>query len=66
MPFALGVLWAELKLLDWVFQEDLGRASRDEVLRMTAANPAYLFMHAVEGGDKPAGPKPGPAEGPGR
>jgi hypothetical protein len=64
------VLWLELKLLDWVFQEDLGRASRDEVLRMTTANPAYLFMHAVEGGDKPGGPKPaagpGPAKGPGR
>jgi exosortase len=60
MPFALGVLWVELKLLDWVLQEDLGRASRDEVLRMTVGKPAYLFMHTVEGSPGTGKPAVGP------
>src|SRR3954452_9451513 len=32
MPFALLILWLELKLLDWILVEDLGQASREDVL----------------------------------
>lgn len=63
MPLALGILWIELKLLDWVFLEDLGQASREDVLKLTA-KPAHLFMPtflAAQGqeprpGQKPASP----------
>ena len=44
MPLALGMIWLELKVLDWVFVEDLSQASREEVIRDTQANPAILFM----------------------
>jgi exosortase len=62
MPIALFLLWLGLKVLDWVFVADLGQASRDEVIRSNAANPALLFMHAIPGADtgklrnKPAPP----------
>ena len=61
MPFALLVLWVELKILDWVLLEDLGQASREEVIKMNT-NPAHLFMHALTGMD-PNQPKP--KKGPG-
>ena len=48
MPFALLILWLELKVLDWVLLEDLGQASREEVIKMNT-NPAHLFMHALTG-----------------
>jgi hypothetical protein len=48
MPFALVVLWLELKLLDWVLLEDLGQASREDVIKMTNRNQAHLFMPALE------------------
>jgi exosortase len=48
MPFALVVLWLELKLLDWVLLEDLGQASREDVIKMTTRNQAHLFMPAME------------------
>lgn len=46
MPIALGVLWAELKLLDWVWVDVGGKASREEMVK-TAANPAYLVMASL-------------------
>ncbi|AMV23583.1 Transmembrane exosortase [Gemmata sp. SH-PL17] len=46
MPLALAVLWGELKLLDWVFVDEGGKASREEMLKMNSANPAYLIMTA--------------------
>ncbi len=44
MPFALGLIWVELKLLDWVLVADRAQASREEVIRANSANPSYLFM----------------------
>lgn len=56
MPLALGVLWLGLKALDWVFLEDLGRASREDVIKNVTSNPALLFMPQFEAGaKKPAG-----------
>ena len=43
MPIALVVLWVELKLLDWVWVDAGGSASREEMVK-TAANPAHLVM----------------------
>lgn len=48
MPIALAVLLLELKVLDWVLQEDLGKASREDVIRNVTSKPAYLFMPAFE------------------
>jgi exosortase len=63
MPIALGFLWVGLKLLDWVFVPDQGKASREEVIRQNAVNPAHLFMHAIPGADtgKPGTPSAKPA-----
>ena len=58
MPLALLVLWLGLKVLDWVLVDDAGRASREEVLRASAANPALAYMQA--GTTKPAPAKPAP------
>ncbi|HEV3436292.1 MAG TPA: exosortase/archaeosortase family protein [Gemmata sp.] len=64
MPIALVILWLGLKVLDWVWVADLGQASREEVIRGNAANPALLFMHAIPGAEKgkpqnkPAAPAP--------
>ncbi|MFO0796689.1 MAG: exosortase/archaeosortase family protein [Gemmataceae bacterium] len=55
MPLALGVLWLGLKALDWVFLEDLGQASREDVIKNVTANPALLVMSQFV----PAGKKPG-------
>lgn len=79
MPLALVILMLELKLLDWVLLEDLGQASREDVIKMNAANPAYLFMTALgPGGGKPGAPAgakpastnpppgPSPSRGPAR
>jgi len=58
MPLALGVLWLGLKALDWVFLEDLGQASREDVIKNVTANPALLFMPQFEAaGKKPGGPR---------
>lgn len=69
MPLALGIMWLGLKALDWVFLEDLGQATREEVIKNVTTNPALLFMPAFEaaGGAKPAGGKPAslPAPKPG-
>lgn len=48
MPLALGLLFLELKVLDWVLLEDLGQASRDDVIKSVTSKPAYLFMPAFE------------------
>ncbi len=48
MPLALGILLLELKVLDWVLQDDLGKASREDVIRNVTSKPAYLFMPAFE------------------
>lgn len=56
MPVALGVLWLGLKALDWVFLEDLGQASREDVIKNVTANPALLFMPQFEAKNKPAAP----------
>lgn len=68
MPLALGVLWLGLKALDWVFLEDLGQASREDVIKNVTKNPALLFMPQFEAGaKKPAPPAAKPAaRGPGR
>jgi exosortase/archaeosortase family protein len=47
MPIALVVLWAELKVLDWVWVDVGGRASREEMIQQNAVNPAYLVMTAL-------------------
>jgi exosortase/archaeosortase family protein len=64
MPIALAVLWAELKLLDWVWVDVGGTASREEMVK-SAASPAYLVMNALppeKGGTAPAsGPPKGAA-----
>lgn len=44
MPFALGLMWLELKLIDWLFVADLAKASREEVIKDKTENPAFLFM----------------------
>jgi exosortase len=57
MPIALLVLWAELKLLDWVWVDAGGRASREEMIQQNAMNPAYLVMANLppdKGGAPPA------------
>jgi exosortase len=68
MPLALGVLWLGLKALDWVFLEDLGKASREDVIKNVTKNPALLFMPQFEAANKkPAPPAAKPAAGgPGR
>ena len=48
MPLALGILLVELKVLDWVLQDDLGKASREDVIRNVTSTRAYLFMPAFE------------------
>jgi exosortase len=66
MPIALAILWAELKLLDWVWVDVGGRASREEMVRQSAG-PAHLFMTALapdRGGAAP--PKPNPVPTPKR
>ncbi|MBN9120301.1 MAG: exosortase/archaeosortase family protein [Planctomycetes bacterium] len=65
MPIALAVLWAELKLLDWVWVDEGGRASREEIVK-SAAVPAYLVMTALppeKGGTAPPAPAPVPPKG---
>jgi len=64
MPLALGLLLLELKLLDWVLQEDLGQASREEVIKNVTARPAYLFMPAFEQAEAAKAVKPGAAPPP--
>jgi exosortase len=62
MPLALGLLLLVLKTLDWVLQDDLGKASREEVIRNVTTKPPYLFMTAFEkaqgngGKPPPSGP----------
>jgi exosortase len=65
MPLALGMMLVVLKVLDWVLQEDLGKASREEVIRNVTAKPAYLFMPAFEKAQTNGGKLP-PAPGPSR
>lgn len=56
MPLALGILWLGMKAVDWVFLEDLGQASREDVIKNVTTNPALLFMPQFEAGaKKPAG-----------
>ena len=64
MPIALLVLWGELKLLDWVWVDAGGQASREEMIQQNAVNPAYLVMTALppeKGGSAPAKPASLPA-----
>lgn len=44
MPFALALMWLELKMLDWLFVTDQERASREEIIKDKTENPAFLFM----------------------
>jgi exosortase/archaeosortase family protein len=48
MPFALLVLWGELKLLDWVWVDTGGKAGGGEMVR-AHASPAHLVMTALPG-----------------
>lgn len=60
MPIALLILWAELKLLDWVWVDAGGRANSGEMVK-NAASPAYLVMTtlpAEKGGTAPPAPAP--------
>lgn len=64
MPLALGMLLIELKILDWVLQDDLGKASREDVIRNVTTKPAFLFMPQFEKAEaaktgKPATPPQG-------
>jgi exosortase/archaeosortase family protein len=68
MPIALAVLWAELKLLDWVWVDVSGKA----MIHQSASNPAYLIMTALppDKGANPSGfaegtslPAPNPSRG---
>jgi hypothetical protein len=63
MPLALGLLFLELKVLDWVLLEDLGQASREDVIKNVVAKPAFLFMPAFEAAAANAGSKPAPPAG---
>jgi exosortase len=67
MPIALVVLWLGLKLLDWVLVDDPGKASREEVIKANAVNPAVLYMQAsaAAGSAKPAPAKPATPPAPG-
>jgi exosortase len=47
MPIALAILWGELKLLDWVWVDAGGRASREEMIQQNAISPTYLVMTAL-------------------
>ncbi len=68
MPIALVILWGGLKLLDWVWVDVGGKASREEMIQQNAMNPAYLVMASLpqsQGGNAlppkslPVPPKPG-------
>ncbi len=64
MPIALVILWGELKLLDWVWVDAGGRASREEMIHQNSVNPAYLVMTALppeKGGTAPKAPASLPA-----
>jgi exosortase len=58
MPIALAVLWGELKLLDWVWVDVGGKASREELIKANAMNPAYLVMTSLP--PEKGGPAPTP------
>ena len=67
MPIALVILWGELKLLDWVWVDTGGRASREEMIQQNSVNPAYLVMTALppeKGGSAPKPPAALPAPKP--
>ena len=69
LVMALVALWLELKLIDWLMPEDLGRASREDVIKMNAKQPAHLFMVNFPGesaGAKAPPPAADPTRGPGR
>lgn len=57
MLFALGILWAGLKVLDWVLVEDPGQATREDIIK-ASIQPVHLFMTSFD----PAGTKAKPAE----
>lgn len=60
MPLALATLWGELKLLDWVFVDTGGKASREEMHKATT-KPAHLIMTALppkRGGSAPPAAQP--------
>lgn len=68
MPIALAVLWLELKVLDWVWVDEGGRATGQELIKESAGLPQHLIMNALpqdKGGfAPPAQPAPkGPANG---
>jgi exosortase len=63
MPIALVILWGELKLLDWVWVDVGGRASREEMVK-AAAEPVHLVMTALppeKGGTAPTASPAAPA-----
>jgi exosortase len=69
LVMALAALWLELKLLDWLMPEDLGKASREEVIKMNNRHPAHLFMVNFpdeKAGSAKAPPAADPPRGAGR
>lgn len=63
MPLALVILWAGLKVLDWVLVADLGQASREDVIKNVTGKPAFLFMTAFQGPGNGGKPTNNPAPG---
>jgi len=60
MPIALVILWVELKVLDWVWVDEGGRASGQELIKESAGLPQHLIMNALpqdKGGFAPPTPK---------
>jgi exosortase len=47
MPIALAVLWLELKVLDWVWVDEGGRASGQELIKESTGLPPHLIMNAL-------------------
>lgn len=65
LVMALAALGVELKLIDWLMPADLGRASREEIIKLNARQPAaHLFMvnfPPEQANRPPAAPPTGPA-----
>jgi exosortase len=69
LVMALVGLWLELRLIDWLMPEDLGKASREDVIKMNNRQPAHLFMvnfPEAQGGKPPPAAAGDPPRGPGR
>jgi exosortase len=64
LVMALAALWLGLKLIDWLMPEDLGKASREDVIKMNNRQPAHLFMVNFPEGQAAKPPPVAPADPP--